>query len=79
MGGGGGSVGGLGGGLSGGDSLYLPIRVGSAQKGMSLRIDHSKFFSTFNMDKLKNQLEMNALKLVKLPCLKMICRKLTKL
>ena len=72
--GGGGGGGGLGG-LRRGERLLIMAYTGRLcpKAGRSLRIDHSKFFSTFDMDKLKKLLEMNALKLVKLPCLKMIC------
>ena len=60
------------GGLRRGERLLIMAYTGRLcpKAGRSLRIDHSKFFSTFDMDKLKKLLEMNALKL---PCLKMIC------
>ena len=71
LGGGGGGGGGLGG-LRRGERLLIMAYTERLcpKAGRSLRIDHSKFFSTFDMDKLKKLLEMNALKL---PCLKMIC------
>ena len=47
----------------GGRLSIMAYTGGSAQNGSSLRIDHSNFFSTFDMDKLKIPLEMNALKL----------------
>ena len=63
---GGGGVGGRGG---------LPIMAYTGRlcpKSTSLRIGHSKFFSTVDMDKQNKPLEMIALKLVKLPSLKII-------
>ena len=47
----------------GGRLSIMAYTGGSAQNGSSLRIDHSSFFSTFDMDKLKIPLEMNVLKL----------------